>query len=112
MGNHKWDVDGGKPDFSASVWAMKGAGGKVGPSNYKANFSMHRSLTWLSEQSVGTWLGGGLAPLLGGLPLDGLDDALNSMAPGLAAWDRAYYAANYEGSFTLTGCATPVPEPS
>lgn len=112
VGNHSWDLDGGGPDFTARVLAGKGAAGKFGPQPYRADFAMHRSLTWLSGQPIGVWMGGGMSPLLGGLPLDGLNDALNGFAPSLAGWDAAYYEVDCWGSMLLTGCSTPVPEPS
>lgn len=112
IGDHSWDVDGGGADFSATVRAGREAADGFPPTPYEADFAMYRSLKWLSGHDIGTWLGAGLAPLLGGLPLNDVSEALNGVAPGLAAWTRGYYDITYGGSMTLTACATPVPEPS
>ncbi|MBD3349172.1 MAG: PEP-CTERM sorting domain-containing protein [Candidatus Eisenbacteria bacterium] len=112
VGSHAWDLDGGGDDFAADVWAAKGASEPFAPSSFGATFEMRRSLTWLSGQPIGTWFSAGLAPILGGLPLDGLDEALNGLAPGLAEWDAVYYEMDYEGTMRLSACAEPVPEPS
>ncbi len=112
VGDHAWDLDGGGADFTASVFAAKGAAGVFAPTPFRADFAMHRSLTWLSGQELGIWLGGGLSPLMGGLPLDGMSAAIDGFAPGLADWDPGYYNISYQGSMTLKACAEPVPEPS
>jgi hypothetical protein len=112
VGDHSWDLDGGGADLEASVWGAKGASGMFEGESFGASFTMNRSLTWLSGQPIGTWVAGGLAPLLGGLPLDGLDEALGGLAPALAGWDAVYYEVSYDGSMRLAACSEPVPEPS
>ncbi len=112
VGDHAWDLDGGGADFTATVMAGKGANGGLAPTTFKADFEMHRSFSWLSGQPLGTWLGGGLTPLLGGLPLEGLGEALDAFAPELAGWDPGDYSIRYEGSLALKACSDPVPEPS
>jgi len=112
VGDHEWDLDGGGADFVVSVRDAKGPSDTFSPEQYEARFAMQRSLTWLSGQPIGTWLAGGLAPLLGGLPLDGLEQALDGFAPQLSGWDTIYYSVDYSGSVRLTGCSEPVPEPA
>ncbi len=112
VGDHAWDLDGGGADFTATVWAAKGPQVVSAALPFRSDFAMHRSLTWLSGQEIGTWFGGGLSPLLGGLPLEGLGEALNAFGPSLREWDPGYYNIQYDGSMKLRAVSDPVPEPS
>ncbi len=110
LGSYAWDVDGGGDDFTLDIELNPFA--DPGSYDYHASFGMYRSLTWLSGQPVGTWVVGGLAPFIGGLPLDGLEACLNSFAPELADWDGLSYGITWTGSVAIVACDTaPVPEP-
>ena len=54
-----------------------------------------------------------MSPFVGGLPLDGLELGINTLAPVFEMWDGHSYDVTYRGKVLLTAdAACPVPEPS
>ncbi len=107
MGDYSWDLDGGGDDIAASI----------SPSTsedyaYHIGMEQMRSMSWLATMPLGSILGGFVSPFLGGLPLDGLEFGLNTLAPFYKAWDVRSYDIAYRGKVLLTAdAACPVPEP-
>ena len=110
LGTHDWDLDGGGSDVSLFVKVDPYA--TSGRAAYATELTLMRSLTWLSGQPIGSLFVSGLSLFIGGLPLDGLEECLNDLAPAVGEWDRYGYNVRYGGSVTVTGRELPVPEAS